>query len=75
MFFNVSNSSFIFDLRLRSMTECAVLRAILRPAALDALGPFRFEDVFVDGAGVPAGSEGFGCTCMILRALVGGGGS
>ena len=75
MFFNVSNSSFILDLRLRSMTECAVLRAILRPAALDALGAFRFDGVFVDGAGFPRESEGFGCTCMILRALVGGGGS
>lgn len=80
MFFNVSNSSFIFDLLLRSMMECAVLRAILRPATLDALGVFRFgeaeavEEVFVEGAGVPGGAEGFGCTWMILRVLVGGGG-
>ena len=44
------------------MMECAVLRAILRPATLDALGFFRFvggeevlEEAFADegvGAGV-----------------------
>lgn len=64
------------------MIECAVLRAILRPATLDALGVFRFEGgdeevaeaAFVDRAGVPGVAEDFGCTCMILRVLVGGGG-
>lgn len=40
MSFNVPNSSFIFDRRRRSIRLCAVLRAILRPAALVALGCF-----------------------------------
>jgi hypothetical protein len=62
------------------MMECAVLRAILRPATLDALGVFRFgeveaiEEVFEVRAGFPGGATGFGCTWMILRVLVGGGG-
>lgn len=38
--FNTPNSSFIFDRRLRSITECAVFRAIFFPAALVALGCF-----------------------------------
>lgn len=61
------------------MIECAVLRAIFRPATLDALGVFRFGDeavegAFVEEAGVPVGADGLGCTSMILRVRVGGGG-
>jgi hypothetical protein len=52
------------------MMEWAVLRAILRPATLDAVGFFRFEGGEEDAegalmdevAGVPGGAEDFGCT-------------
>ena len=40
MSFSTLNSSFIFDRRLRSMTECAVFLAIFLPATLVALGCF-----------------------------------
>lgn len=40
MSFKTPNSSFIFDLRLRSMTEWAVFLAIFFPAALVELGCF-----------------------------------
>lgn len=40
MSFKTANSSFIFDLRLRSMTLWAVFRAIFFPAALVELGCF-----------------------------------
>lgn len=43
MSLRVANSSFIFDLRRRSIKLCAVLRAIFRPAALVALGCFFLE--------------------------------
>lgn len=38
--FKVANSSFIFDLRLRSITLCAVFLAIFLPATLVELGCF-----------------------------------
>ena len=38
--FRVANSSFILDLRLRSITLCAVFLAIFLPAALVELGGF-----------------------------------
>lgn len=41
MSFNTPNSSFILDRRRRSMMLCAVLRAILRPAAEVADGGLR----------------------------------
>lgn len=43
MSFKVANSSFILDLRRRSIRLCAVFRAIFRPAALVALGCFFLE--------------------------------
>ena len=85
--FNVPNSSFILDRRRRSIKLCAVLRAILRPAALVALGCFLLE--FDVGLGTRSSElceplavslvlgafEGdFGFIWMILRVLVGGGG-
>lgn len=85
MSFNVPNSSFILDRRRRSIRLCAVLRAILRPAALVALGCFLLE---FDVGGIASSElcepltfslvlvfEGdFGFIWMILRVLVGGGG-
>ncbi len=56
------NSSFIFDLRLRSMTECAVFLAIFFPAALVKLGCFLL-------AGVDAVEEG----AAFLPAVFGAG--
>lgn len=89
MSFNTPNSSFIFDRRLRSIKLCAVLRAILRPAAVvPALFCFLLLPVGAawgcalaavcgaDTAGVASccsSSRGF--IWMILRDLVGGGGS
>lgn len=45
MSLSTPNSSFIFDLRLRSMTECAVFLAIRFPAALVILGCFLLAEV------------------------------
>ena len=50
MSFKTANSSFIFDLRLRSMTLWAVFRAIFFPAALVELGCFLPDVPFVTGA-------------------------
>lgn len=50
MSFKTANSSFIFDLRLRSMTLCAVFRAIFFPAALVELGCFLPDVPFVTEA-------------------------
>ena len=50
MSFKTANSSFIFDLRLRSMTLWAVFRAIFFPAALVELGCFLPDAPFVAGA-------------------------
>ena len=50
MSFKTANSSFIFDLRLRSMTLWAVFRAIFFPAALVELGCFLPDVPFVAGA-------------------------
>lgn len=90
MFFSVLNSSFILDRRLRSIRLCAVFLAILRPAALVALGCFFLELAWPAVlAGVLAVSfclavddaAGLGELCwvlgfiwMILRVRVGGGG-
>lgn len=49
-FFRTPNSSFIFDLRLLSITECAVFLAIFLPAALVALGCFLGVTAADDGA-------------------------
>jgi len=80
MFFNTPNSSFIFDRRLRSMRLCAVFLAIFLPALV-------LPDFFLALVGVPGvdlgGSpssinfkdRGLGFICMILRDLVGAGGS
>lgn len=60
--------------------ECAVLRAILRPAAEVAEGCFRFEvgDVGFDVLVLePVGevcTSSFGFICIIFRARLGGGG-
>jgi len=43
MFLSTANSSFIFERLRRSMMLWAVLRAILRPAALVDDGCLRFE--------------------------------
>ena len=88
MSFKTPNSSFIFDRRRRSMREWAVLRAIFLPATLVELGCFLLADVVV-GYTTPFlstflefGGEVEGCVLtgpgfiwMILRDLVGGGGS
>jgi hypothetical protein len=89
MSFNVPNSSFILDRLRRSIRLCAVLRAVLRPAALVALGCFLFEvgvglgvgsSEVLDGC-LPLflalrdlGADVFGFIWIILRARVGGGG-
>lgn len=83
MSFNTPNSSFIFDLLLRSIRLCAVFRAILRPATLVEDGCFFLgEGAF---AGTPFGASlgssaisstgPFGFICIIFLDLVGGGGS
>ena len=87
--FRVENSSFILDLRRRSIKLWAVFRAIFRPAALVALGCFFLDAAAVGplvGGFLPfsrdllAGGEGLGWVCalgfiwMILRVRVGGGG-
>lgn len=88
MFFSVANSSFILDLRLRSIRLCAVFLAIFLPAALVALGCFFLElagaaplaAALPDSLVLFAGSAGRSCDCtlgfiwMILRVRVGGGG-
>lgn len=67
--FRVENSSFIFDLRRRSIKLCAVFLAIFRPAALVALGCFFLEPagaaplaafVFPFGEGLAEVVIGFG---------------
>lgn len=87
--FNTANSSFILDLRRRSIRLCAVFLAIFRPAALVADGCFFFDAaaaVPFDAAALEAvefladgesssGSSCFGFIWMIFRDLVGGGGS
>lgn len=52
MFFRTPNSSFIFDLRRRSIKLCAVFLAIFRPAALVADGCFFFDGPASPAAGV-----------------------
>jgi hypothetical protein len=64
MSFNTPNSSFIFDLRLRSIKLCAVFRAILRPAALVLPACFLFVPL-----AVPAVDVAFAC-CTGACALV-----
>jgi len=86
---STANSSFIFDLRRRSITLCAVFLAIFLPAALVELGCFLpaafddalvcfFPDTFGDSEWVADGSEDFCCwtgfICIIFRERVGGGG-
>lgn len=90
MSLSTANSSFIFDLRLRSITLCAVFLAIFFPATLVELGCFFV--VAFDDPGVPfllealgravcilEALEGFrvggGFICMIFRERVGGGGN
>lgn len=83
--FNTPNSSFIFDLRRRSIKLCAVLRAIFRPATLVAEGCFFLFDVpaapLAAGplATSPSASGSCSCCprgfiCIIFRERVGGGG-
>jgi len=75
MSLSTPNSSFIFDLRLRSITECAVFRAIFRPAAdaVDDCFFFGEVDFGVDGM-LGVGRSSFGFICMIFLARLGGGG-
>lgn len=87
MSFNTPNSSFIFDLLRRSITEWAVFLAIFFPAALVELGGFLpgvdvlFLPAFLETGrgvgGLPDSWAGFalGFICIILRDRVGGGGS
>lgn len=87
---STANSSFIFDLRRRSITLCAVFLAIFFPAALVELGcflPAAFDDALVcffpyafgDSEWVADDSEDLCCCagfiCIIFRERVGGGGS
>jgi len=82
MLFSTPNSSFIFDLRRRSIKLCAVLRAILRPAILVADGCFFLFEVLAPdltvGPLATSSSKSRGCSrgfiCMIFRERVGGGG-
>jgi hypothetical protein len=82
--FKTPNSSFIFDLRLRSIKLCAVFRAILRPATLVEDGCFFFgaelagfpADAFeasLKGSGASSGCPR-GLIWIIFLDLVGGGG-
>lgn len=87
--FSTPNSSFILDRRRRSIILCAVLRAILRPAAEVADGGLRCRGlgvavvmVVVLLVGANAETEGAGGAsvdcgfiCIIFRARLGGGGS
>ena len=84
--FRTPNSSFIFDLRRRSIRLCAVFLAILRPAALVLLVCFLLVPVGVLVAAVVLAFCACGCELdvswlslgfiwMILRDRVGGGGS
>ena len=86
--FKVPNSSFIFDLRLLSITLWAVFLAIFLPATLFELGcffpavvvvleDFLFEPLVPCCIGVLDDSSegcGFGFIWMMVRDLVGGGG-
>jgi hypothetical protein len=85
MSFRTPNSSFILLRLLLSIIECAVFRAIFRPAALVADGCLRFVPAaWVGFAGVTADEAGsededevepvFGFIWMIFLALLGGGG-
>ncbi len=67
MSFSTPNSSFIFDLRLRSMTEWAVFLAIFLPATLVALGCFLFAgaDVANDSL-APLLFEPFAVRCTLV---------
>lgn len=57
MFFSTANSSFILDRRRRSMRLWAVLRAILRPAALVDEGCFLLPAAVVVLDPASAGAE------------------
>jgi hypothetical protein len=87
IFFSTVNSSFIFDLRRRSIKLWAVFLAIFRPAILVADGCFFFA---CGAPAVPLATLDFeapplilklssgwprGFICIIFRDLVGGGGS
>jgi hypothetical protein len=85
MLFRTPNSSFIFDLRRRSIKLCAVLRAIFRPATLVADGCFFLFEVAGPALAVgplatsPSMSRSCSCCprgfiCIIFRERVGGGG-
>lgn len=83
MSFSTPNSSFIFDLRRRSMRLWAVLRAIFFPATLVELGCFLGVVLADPPPRLPVGPAGDvpegvlvgpGFIWMILRDLVGGGG-
>ncbi len=63
--FNTANSSFIFDLRRRSIRLCAVLRAIFLPAALVALGCFF----------LPAAADAVSVVVFLTPELLGGAGA
>lgn len=82
--FKTPNSSFILDRLLRSIKLWAVLRAILRPAAVDPPACFLFPPAAAAGAAfaVAVGDvvlnwscDSFGFIWIILRERVGGGGS
>lgn len=89
MSLSTPNSSFILDRLRRSIRLCAVFLAILRPAAVvPAVADFLLLPAFaadlvspVDTAFDTSAAEGASCAqplgfiCMILRDLVGGGGS
>lgn len=83
MSLSTPNSSFIFDLLLRSIKLCAVFLAIFRPATLVEEGAFFFEVAeafafdFGDSSMASSGSSAacpLGFICMIFRDRVGGGG-
>jgi hypothetical protein len=77
------NSSFILERRRRSIRLCAVLRAILRPAAVVFPACLRLAPPAVpaaafalaSGCGLGGSWASFGFIWMILRERVGGGGS
>jgi hypothetical protein len=84
MSFNTPNSSFILDLRRRSIRLWAVFLAIFRPAALVEEGCFFFGVVaagfppvwaFCADVSIVSLVSPRGFICMIFRDRVGGGGN
>lgn len=66
MLLSTANSSFIFDLRRRSIKLCAVFLAIFRPATLVADGCFFLDEVSLEAVA----AAGAGAAADFLLAAV-----